>query len=110
MGGQVVGIVVNFVVTGFLGYTVSSLKNYKKKLRGKEENETLQNMALLTLLQTQLTNTFFVYNEVGEIPDYVYKNWLNLLKVYESLGGDDFVHTLAEKMKSWKIVQTDILK
>lgn len=109
MTQQIIGICVNFAVTGLLGYAVATIKNYKNKLGVKENNEKLQNMALLTLLQTQLTNVYFLYADRQEITDYMYKNWLNLLKVYESLGGDDYVHTIADKMKSWKITRTDIL-
>ena len=83
--------------------------NYVDKLKQEKENENVQNMALLTLLQSQLTNTYFVYNELKQIPDYILKNWINLLKVYESLGGNDYVHTLEKKMKTWEIVKTDIL-
>lgn len=109
MANQVLGIGVNFVVTGLLGYVVATLKNYKGKLKAKEKNEVLQNEALKTLLQTQLTNIYFVYADRQEIPDYMYKNWLNLLRVYESLDGNDYIHILAKKMESWKIAKTDIL-
>ena len=93
-----------------MGYCVSVIKGYKKKIKSKEVNEEVQNIALQTILQSQLTNTYFVYQEIGEIPDYVYKNWLNMLAIYEKLEGDGFIHTLADKMKTWKITKTDILK
>lgn len=101
--------VINYVVPLILGYCVSRIKVYKDKLKQEKENENVQNMALLTLLQSQLTNTYFVYNELKQIPDYILKNWINLLKVYENLGGNDYVHTLEENMKKWEIVKTDIL-
>lgn len=66
--------------------------------------------ALMIILQSHLTNTFFAYEKIGKIPDYVYRNWLNELKEYEALGGDDYIHTLAKKMESWEIVKTDILE
>lgn len=106
----IINTTITFVVSSILGYCVSIIKKYKNKLKSKENNEEVQNIALLTLLQTQLTNTYFVYEKLGEIPDYIYKNWLNLLLIYEKLGGDDYIHTLAHKMESWKIVKTDILK
>lgn len=109
MSHIIINTAVTFVVSSLLGYCVSLIKGYKKKLKDKENNENVQNLALLTLLQTQLTNTYFVYEKLGEIPDYIYRNWLNLLVIYEKLGGDDYIHTLAEKMKTWKIVKTDIL-
>lgn len=106
---EILRTIITFCLTTALGYCISSLKNYKERIKKTKDNEKIQNQALLTLLQNSLTNTFFVYESMGEIPDYVYKNWLNLLKAYESLDGDDYIHTLAEKMAHWKIVKTDIL-
>ena len=105
----IINTAITFIVSSILGYCVSMIKNYKKKLEDKTKNENVQNMALLTLLQSQLTNTYFVYSEMKQIPDYMLRNWINLLKVYENLGGDDYVHTLEKKMQSWEIVKTDIL-
>ena len=101
---------ISFVVGSILTYCVGRIKHYKKTLKKKEENEQVQNVALQTILQSQLTSTYFVYQEIGEIPDYVYKNWLNMLKIYEQLGGNDYIHILASRMKEWKITKTDILK
>lgn len=110
MINQIINIAVNFVITGLLGYSVASIKNYKGRLKAKEKNEVLQNEALKTLLQTQLTNIYFVYADRQEIPDYVYRNWRNLFKIYKTLDGNEYCDTLAKKMESWKIIRTDILK
>lgn len=109
MTHTIINTTITFIISSILGYCVSVIKNYKKKLNDKTKNESIQNMALLTLLQSQLTNTYFVYSELKQIPDYIYKNWLNLLKVYENLGGNDYCHTLQKKMETWDIVKTDIL-
>lgn len=105
----IIKAIISFTITGGLGYCISSIKNYKKKLSDKNEEGKLLKTALMTMLQSNLTNTYFVYEKIGEIPDYVYKNWLNSLDIYEKLGGNDYIHTLAGKMKNWKIVKTDIL-
>lgn len=102
MKTQIITIVINFVVSGLLGYSLSAIKNYKKK-----GNAT--NRALKIMLQNNLTNTYFVYSAKKKIPDYIYRNWLNMLDEYENLEGDDYIHTLSEKMKTWEIVRTDIL-
>ena len=100
---------IGVIVSGALGYCVSAIKTYKKKLKEKElENDAVKE-ALKTLLQSNLTNTYYVYESMGRIPDYVYKNWLTSLAIYEKLGGDDYIHTLAEKMKHWEFIHTDIL-
>lgn len=101
---------ITFVVSSILGYCVSVIRNYKNELKKEKENEKIQNSALKSLLKSNLTNVYFVYSELKEIPDYVYENFLDMLVVYEKLGGNGFVHTLADKMKSWKITKTDVLK
>ena len=110
MTQTILNTIITFIISGALGYSVSVIKNYKKRTKEKGENENIQNIALQTILQSQLTNVYFVYQEIGEVPDYVYKNWLNMLSIYEKLGGDGFIHSLAEKMKEWKIIKTDVLK
>ena len=106
----IINTTITIIVSSLLGFCVSKIKDYKKTLEEKTENEGLQNMALLNLLQNQLTNTYYVYNEIGEIPDYVLRNWLNLFKIYEQLGGNDYCHILRDKMLTWKVDKTDILK
>lgn len=110
MVNTIITTIVTFIISGLLGYCVSRIKYYKDKAIKDRENENIQNIALLTLIQAELTNTYFEYGQKGEIPDYVYKNWLNLLSIYEKLGGNDYIHTLSKKMESWVIAKTDILK
>ena len=110
MSQTIINTIVTFIISSILGYCVSVIKNYKKKLKEKSLNEKVQNKALQTLLKNQLTNTYFVYGELKSIPDYVYQNFLDMLQVYESLDGDGFIHTIAKKMEDWEITKTDILK
>lgn len=63
----------------------------------------VQKQALLMLLQAQLTEIYYKYELQQEIPDYRFKNWKNLLKAYEALGGDDYIHTLDNKIDTWTI-------
>lgn len=107
---KIIITIVGVITTGACGYLSAKVKNYHTRLDLKEKNEKIQNEALKNILQSQLTNVYYVYQEIGEIPDYVYRNWLNMLAIYEALGGDDYIHTLADKMKTWKIKKTDILK
>lgn len=101
---------IGVIVSGALGYCISKIKEYKKTIKEKEQEKDLLKEAMMTMLQGSLTNTFYVYEELGKIPDYVYKNWLNQKKIYEELGGNDYIHVLAEKMKKWNFEKTDILK
>ena len=110
MTQTIIKTAITVITSSILGYCVSVIRNYKKRLKSKEANEEIQNNALRTMLQAQLTSVYFVYEKLGEIPDYVYKNWLNMLSIYEQLGGNDYIHILAKKMEKWKIIKTDILK
>ena len=110
MAHTIINTAITFIISSILGYCVSLIKSYKKKLKEKQSNENVQNIALLTLLKGNLTNTYFVYNELKQIPDYAYQNFLDTLAVYESLGGDGFIHNIAKKMEEWEIVKTDIMK
>jgi hypothetical protein len=94
--------IINYLIPVVLGYCISIIGSYRKK------NKAVNN-ALKIMLQNNLTNTYFVYSTKKKITDYVYKNWLNMLDEYEALEGDDYIHILAERMKDWEIVRTDIL-
>lgn len=95
--------IITIVVSGALGYCVNYIKNFKHK-------EKAQNEALKNLLQNSLTNIYFVYGEIGEIPDYALKNWVNLLSSYEALDGDDYVHELDVRIRKMKVKITGIVK
>lgn len=106
----IINTIVTGVISAILGYCISVIKNYKKKIDEREEESKILKEALMTMLQSNLTNTYYVYENQEQIPDYVYKNWINSLKIYEKLGGDDYIHVLADKMKKWDFTKTDILK
>lgn len=107
---NIVLTLLGILVTSSVGYLANKSKTYHERLKTKEKNEELQNIAIKTILKSQLIKTFFIYNEIKKIPDYVYQDFLDMLKVYESFGGNGFIHTLAKKMETWEIIKTDILK
>lgn len=106
-------IIIKWLIPTVLGALLSWLavkyKSYKIKHNETENNNSVQNEALLFLLQNAITNQYFVFAATGCMEDYQYRNWLNLVHIYEKLGGDDYVHTLVEKIKKFKIKKTDIL-
>ena len=105
----IINTIITFVVSTLLGYCLKASISYRENLKKKTTNEHLQNTALMTLLKNNLTNTYFVYSELKQIPDYVYQNFLDELEVYERLGGNTFIENISHKMESWKITKTDIL-
>ena len=101
---------ISVIISGSLGYCISKIKTYKKTLKTKEQEKDLLKEAMMITLQGTLTNTFYVYEEIGEIPDYVLKGWINQKTIYEKLGGDDYIHVLEEKIKDLKLKRTGVLK
>ena len=91
----------------------------KYKRKNQEQDNKIQMLltddqltkeALKILLQSNLTNQYFVYEQTGEVKDYQLKSWINQYKVYESLGGNDYLHILHDRIMEMKIKKTDILK
>lgn len=98
----IIGSALTTLVGIVIGYMINKLKTLKTR-------DDTQNEALKIMLQNNLTNTFYAYEKFGEIPDYVYQSWLNELKVYEILGGDSYIHELAKRLTTFKIIHTNIL-
>ena len=99
----VINSIVGFIVPAILGYCLGLIK--KRRATEKSQNE-----ALKCLLQNSLTNIFYVYNAIGEIPDYALKNWINLMKPYEALDGDDYIHELDIMIRKMPVKATGIIK
>lgn len=107
---KIILTVITFLVSSLLGYSLGKIKELRALIKTKAEKEQTQNEALKCLLQNSLTNIYFVYNEVGELPDYAFKNWVNLMKAYEGLDGDDYVHELDNRIRKMKVKVTGIIK
>lgn len=106
----IINTIVTISISSILGYLASRIKYYKNNLKEKNNESKMLKTALMTMLQSNLTNTYYVYESMQEIPDYILQNWLNSMSIYEKLGGNGYMHVLAEKIKDWKIIKTDIIK
>lgn len=109
MMNTVMNTIISLIVSALFGYLIGLIKSYRKKLKDNKEESDMLKEALMTMLQSNLTNTFYVYDTKKQIPDYVYRNWNNSKEIYEKLGGNDYIHVLSEKMKKWDFTKTDIL-
>lgn len=98
--------IITYIITTILGLIIGVLvhkiKVYSKKQQKKDEAD-------LILLKSNLTNTYYAYEKLKEIPDYVLQGWLDEYEVYTSLGGNTYVSVLKEKIVKFKVVHTDIL-
>lgn len=94
--------IISFSIGGLLTFFIGRITFYKRKFKA-------QDLALLNLLKNQLTEIFYKYNKEKTLPDYVYQNFLDMLQAYEDLGGNSYIHTIANKMEQWETTKTDIL-
>ena len=95
---QILKAVISYVVPALLGFFIAKVTSYKSVKK-----------AITTMLQSNISNTYFLYDEVKAIPDYLYRNTLNEFKAYKQLGGNEYVDNIMDKMQHWEIKRTDIL-
>lgn len=83
--------IVNYVIPLLLGYFICGIKNYRKRDASQEE-------ALKCLLRSTITSKYFVYTELGSIPDYEKENINYLAECYFSMGGNSYVQTIVKEI------------
>ena len=86
-----IGASVGFIATGVLGYLVAQLKNYNKRYKNQEE-------ALKCLLRSNITSKYYVYTELGCIPEYEKENVNYLAECYFSMGGNSYIKTIIKEI------------
>ena len=91
-----IGTSVGFITTGFLGYLVAKLKDYKKRDIRQEE-------ALKCLLRSNITSKYYVYSELKEIPLYEKENINYMYEQYKSMNGNSYVSGLVEEINKLPI-------
>lgn len=98
------------VVSGVLLSIVKNLMDENKKLRKEREdkNAAMQD-GVMTLLKIKLIEYHEKYMSSGDIPSYVYENFDEMYKVYETLGGNGMVKHMKESIDKLR-VSTGVLK
>lgn len=118
---QILTIIIQFSITGALGYCVSTIKNLKKKRQEKEDRilqeiENLKKQQQIVLedqldeMRTDLSNKFYVYDAMEEVEDYLVTSFREKCEKYFDKGGDRWVHPMFDKSFKWKVKVTGYLK
>lgn len=89
---KVILTVVGFITTGVLGYLVAKVKEYRAKDTNQEE-------ALKCLLRSAITSKYYVYSELGEIPQYERENLIYMYEQYKRMGGNSYITTIMEEIE-----------
>ena len=121
MKAQIIGIIVNFVVTGLLGYLVATVKNIKKKKKDRDDKilqeiDTIKkklekiDQEDLKQMKSDISNKFFVYDAMDEVEDYLVESFRNECERYFDRDGDSWIHPMYDKSFDWDIKPTGYIK
>lgn len=121
MTQTIINTAITFIVSGILGYCVSVIKNYKKKLQEskikqqEKEDKILEQFKKLKEnqlmdMRNDLSNKFFVYDAMDEVEDYLVISFREKCEKYFELDGNTWIHPMYDKSFKWKIKQTGYLK
>ena len=120
MTEQIIKIIVNFAVTGLLGYFVATLKNFKKKKKEKDDKilQEIENLKKkqeevekeqLSEIKAELSNKFYAYDAMEQVEDYLVMSFREQCERYFKRGGDSWIHPMYDKSFKWNIKPTGYL-
>lgn len=88
-------------ITGLIiGYLINGAKKFNK--RENNERTTLQ-----ALLRNAITSKYYVYTELGHIPDYERRNLIYLFEEYKKWNGNSYVSRIVDEMLKLPIKDKD---
>ena len=93
---KVILTIVGFIITGLLGYLTAKVKEYRKKDKTQEE-------ALKCLLRSAITSKYYVYTEIGEIPQYEKENLVYMFEQYKNMGGNSYINQIMVEINNLPI-------
>lgn len=121
MKEQIIKSIISFIVTGGLGYCVSTIKSLKKKKKERDD-KILKEIEAIKLQQKEivedqldemrndLSNKFYVYDAMDEVEDYLVTSFREKCNKYFDKGGDTWIHPMYDKSFQWKVKVTGYLK
>lgn len=100
---EIVMTALSFIVTGFLGFFVAKVKDYKKREEAQKERDKTQQEALKCILRSNITSKYYVYTELGEIPYYEKENIDKMHEQYKKMGGNSYVDIIVAELNKLPI-------
>ncbi len=121
MKEQIIKSIISFIVTGGLGYCVSTIKNLKKKKKDRddlilqkldslEKRLDVVEQDELDEIRIDLSNKFYVYDAMDKVDDYLVTSFREKCNKYFDKGGDTWIHPMYDKSFQWKVKVTGYLK
>lgn len=88
--------IINYIIPLLLGYFICGIKNYRKRDASQEE-------ALKCLLRSTITSKYFVYTELGKIPQYEKENLNYMNEQYKIMGGNSYIKQIMTEINELPI-------
>ncbi len=109
MIAYVISIVLS-VTSGVLLSIVKNLMDENKRLKQeREQKDAAMQEGMMLLLKIKLIEYHDKYMSADDIPSYVYDNFDEMYKVYETLGGNGMVKHMKESIDKLRIT-TGVLR
>lgn len=112
MIGYIITIILS-VVSGLLVFILQSVIRENRQLHKQRKQESVETdqalrNGVLSLLRIQLIEYHDKYMIRDNIPFYIYENWDDMFKSYESLGGNGTIKHMNDEIKSARVRSGDM--
>lgn len=88
-------------LTGLIiGYLIKGAKNLNQR-------ETNEKTTLQALLRNAITSKYYVYTQLGHMPDYERRNLIYLFEEYKKWKGNSYVSQIVDEMLKLPISDND---
>lgn len=102
--------IISYVVPIILGFLIGIIKNAKNREKTVINDLNMLKENQLLDMRSDLSNKFYVYDAMEEVEDYLIMSFQEKCERYFEMGGDNWIHPMYDKSKTWKIKPTGYLK
>jgi len=82
------------------------LKKHIEQDINKKEVMALQSEALLCVLRSEITDTYYKYITIKQLRTYERENLVKSYNIYHSLNGNSYVTIIYDEMMTWEVIQS----
>lgn len=87
--------IITTIISTLTGLVIGFIISKIKRFNNKELNEKT---TLQALLRNAITSKYYVYTELGHIPDYERRNLIYLHDEYKKWSGNSYVNQIVDEM------------
>lgn len=77
-------------------------KEIKEKLLDIEKSTRVSKENDIAMMRNSITHIYFKYKDEKKIPHYEKENVISLFDRYHNIGGNHYIETIVNEMKTWE--------